>query len=252
MLKNFLKLVLIIFLSINFSTFANALSQQQAINTFFSKGKLDKIEGIWIDDDGYIEAYVKRGSSYQIYRISGKKSGKVTGEFSGSGDNYRGKAYLSGGVINTCNLKINLSSDNFGRWKCGKYNLTISRAWPSDLASHNQQFNQNNSASVSSGNKIDQAKQVCKDLGFNPKSEKFADCALKMYSMNFEVSNKSLGSDGSSTQQVIVKDKQDYEIWDLLLDISAATAPKQKTQNQSSGTNCKVYQREWGADVVCQ
>ena len=50
------------------------------------------------------------------------------GEFSGSGDNYIGKAYLSGGVINTCNLKINLSSDNFGRWKCGKYNLTISRA----------------------------------------------------------------------------------------------------------------------------
>ena len=76
------------------------------------------------------------------------------------------------------------------------------------------------SSNTSSNDKIAQSKQICKDLGFKVNTEKFADCALKMMSMQFEVSNK-VASSGGTKQEIIVKHKNDYDIWDALLDTSA-------------------------------
>ena len=73
-----------------------------------------------------------------------------------------------------------------------------------------------------------------------------------MMSMQFEASNK-VASSGGTTQEIIVKHKNDYDIWDALLDTSTLLRNNNTSNSSSSsGTNCKVYQREWGADVVCR
>ena len=108
------------------------------------------------------------------------------------------------------------------------------------------------SRSLSTDDKISQSKQICKDLGFKVNTEKFADCALKMMSMQFEATNK-VASSGGTTQEIIVKHKNDYDIWDALLDTSALLRNNNTSNSSSSsGTNCKVYQRDWGADMVCR
>ena len=63
-----------------------------------------------------------------------------------------------------------------------------------------------NSNSTSSGlstdDKITQSKQICRDLGFKTNTEKFADCALKMMSIQFEATNK-VASGSGTTQEII-------------------------------------------------
>ena len=121
----------------------------------------------------------------------------------------------------------------------------------SQIASFNNS-NNNSSSSINNNSKIAQSKQICKDLGFKVNTEKFADCALKMMSMQFEASNK-VASSGGTTQEIIVKHQNDYDIWDALLDTSTLLRNNNTSNSSSSsGTNCKVYQREWGADVVCR
>jgi len=100
------------------------------------------------------------------------------------------------------------------------------------------------SSSMSMKDKITQAKQVCTDLGFQPKTEKHADCSMQMMSIQFETTNKVSSASGGTTQEVIVTHRNDYDIWDALLDFSAAIDPKNKTTTSSSssnrGTNCVV------------
>ena len=48
------------------------------------------------------------------------------------------------------------------------------------------------SSSSSTDDKIAQAKRICKDLGFKTNTEKFADCSLKMLSMQFEVKKQRI------------------------------------------------------------
>ena len=68
------------------------------------------------------------------------------------------------------------------------------------------------SSSMSTEDKITQAKLVCTDLGFKPKSEKFADCALKLVTLDFErtITTKN------EPQVVIHKNVSDTNIFDEL------------------------------------
>ena len=56
--------------------------------------------------------------------------------------------------------------------------------------------------------------------------------------------NKVASASGGTTQEVIVTHRNDYDIWDALLDFSAAIDPKNKTTTSSSssnrGTNCVI------------
>ena len=104
------------------------------------------------------------------------------------------------------------------------------------------------SSSSSSNDKIAQAKSICKDLGFKTNTEKFADCALKMMSLQFQASNK-VSSGGGTKQEIIVKHKQDYDIFDAMIDLS--NSMRQSNSSSSSGTNCRVFKKAWGADMVC-
>jgi len=68
------------------------------------------------------------------------------------------------------------------------------------------------SSSMSTEDKITQAKLACADLGFKPKSEKFADCALKLVTLDFErtITTKN------EPQVVIHKNVSDTNIFDEL------------------------------------
>ena len=94
-------------------------------------------------------------------------------------------------------------------------------------------------SSQNTGDKIAQSKQICKDLGFKTNTEKFADCALKMMSMNFEATNKV--SSGSGTTQQIIVQQPSYDIWDALLDMSFMLQNNNTSSSSgSSGTKCVV------------
>ena len=45
---------------------------------------------------------------------------------------------------------------------------------------------------------IDKAKNTCKDLGFTPGTDKFADCSLKLYSQRVELA-------AENKQQIVVQ-----------------------------------------------
>ena len=92
-----------------------------------------------------------------------------------------------------------------------------------------------NSLSMSTDDKITQSKQICRDLGFKANTEKFADCALKMMSIQFEATNK-VASSGGTTQEIIVKHKQDYDVWDALLDVSNVLLSDGNNNSSSSST----------------
>jgi hypothetical protein len=106
--------------------------------------------------------------------------------------------------------------------------------------------NNSNTVSSSSGSstndKIAQSKQICRDLGFEMKTEKFADCALKMMSIQFEATNKVASGNGT-TQEIIVKHQNDYDIFDAMIDVSNAMLSNNKKSSSSSsnrGTNCVI------------
>ena len=99
-----------------------------------------------------------------------------------------------------------------------------------------------NSLSMSTDDKITQSKQICRDLGFKTNTEKFADCALKMMSIQFEATNK-VASGSGTTQEIIVKHQNDYDIFDAMIDMSNAMLSNNKKSSSSSsnrGTNCVI------------
>ena len=64
-----------------------------------------------------------------------------------------------------------------------------------------------------------------------------------MMSIQFETTNKVASASGGTTQEVIVTHRNDYDIWDALVDYSRAIDPKNKTTTSSSsnrGTNCVI------------
>jgi len=98
------------------------------------------------------------------------------------------------------------------------------------------------SSSTNTNSKIAQSKQICKDLGFKTNTEKFADCALQMMSIQFEATNK-VASGSGTTQEIIVKHQNDYDIFDAMIDMSNAMLSNNKKSSSSSsnrGTNCVI------------
>ena len=101
------------------------------------------------------------------------------------------------------------------------------------------------------------AKSICRELGFKTNSPKFADCSLKMMSLQFETGNKTSNNDGSTTQQIIVKQQDDFDVGDFFFGLQKIIDDNYRSTTNSSSTsstrqNCKIYERQWGAEVVCQ
>jgi len=136
-------------------------------------------------------------------------------------------------------------TDEWDRWK-------FDCADSSQVAQNNQK-----QATANTADKITQSKQICRDLGFKVNSEKFADCALKMMSIQFEATNKVASSSGGTTQEIIVKHKQDYDVFDAMLDMSNALLSNNSSSSSSSsssgstGTRCVIGKTHaWGHTVM--
>jgi len=113
------------------------------------------------------------------------------------------------------------------------------------------------SSSSSTGDKIAQSKKICKELGFKTNSEKFADCALRMMSLQFETGSKVSNNDGSSTQKIIVQQQDNFDIGDFFFGLQKIVddnyrSTKNSSSTSSTGQNCRIYERQWGAEVKCK
>ena len=115
--------------------------------------------------------------------------------------------------------------------------------------SNNSNTSISQSTRSSTNDKIAQSKQICKDLGFKTNTEKFADCSLKMLSMQFESSNRVATSSGGTKQEIIVR--QGYDIGDFMLGLSAIISDANNNRSSSSRSNCRLVRKAWGADMYC-
>ena len=89
--------------------------------------------------------------------------------------------------MGTGNLRIDLHGENSGGGRCTSFSFSITRVWPNDLSTHNEG---GGSTKVRIASMIDDAKDKCKVIGFREGTDKFADCALKLYSQSVELAAK--------------------------------------------------------------
>ena len=67
--------------------------------------------------------------------------------------------------------------------------------------------------------------------------------------MQFEVQNRETSSDGGTQQKIVVK--QGYSIGDAMIALSGIISDANRTRSSYSGGNCRIFQKHWGADMVC-
>ena len=136
---------------------------------------------------------------------------------------------------------ISISNSEWDEWR---FDCLTKSQIASSGNSSNQTTMASSSSSTNTADKITQSKQICRDLGFKEKTEKFSDCALKMMSIQFETTNKVASASGGTTQEIIIKHQNDYDIWDAMVDYSKIIDPKNKSTTSSSssnrGTNCVI------------
>ena len=198
------KVLLVLLVGLLWCEVSFALSQQSAINQFLSDRKLKPIEGIWADSDGVIEVYYESEGEIKAYRIRGgnAKSGAFQGAFYGSDGYYSGYSYISGGLGKLkCALTITLRNSKNGQWVCGAYDSILNKIWPNDLRAHNAKFGSNDSGLSFT---IKDKKEQCAAIGFKPKTEKFADCVLKLVELDIksQVNSPAVASMSSGNQQL--------------------------------------------------
>tara|TARA_B110000037_G_scaffold137315_1_gene155461 strand:+ start:2276 stop:2986 length:711 start_codon:yes stop_codon:yes gene_type:complete len=139
-------------------------------------------------------------------------------------------------------------------WGNGTFHA-IAYGWPEVQKVIDELQNKNVvSSSRNTADKITQSKQICKDLGFKTNTEKFADCALQMMSIQFETTNK-VASSGGTKQEIIVKHKNDYDVFDAMLDMSNSllsnNSNSSNSSSSSSGTRCVAQKTHaWGHTVI--
>ena len=155
------------------------------------------------------------------------------------------------------NVNHTLRSRGGTRWGDGTLvSIQNSLSQSKDFIKKHKKNSATNSTSVSTDDKITQSKKICTELGFKANSEKFADCALKMMAMQFETGNKVSNNDGSTTQKIIVKQQDNYDIGDAFFDLQKIIDNNYRSNNSNSSNTssqrCKIYERSWGADMVCQ
>ena len=69
-----------------------------------------------------------------------------------------------------------------------------------------------------------------------------------MLSMQFEVQNRESSSDGGTQQNIVVN--QGSDVGDAMIELSGIISNANRSSS-SSGTNCRIFKKHWGADLVC-
>ena len=214
------KLLGILVLGLLLSGNAYGLSNQEIINKYLSNKKLDPVEGLWKSPNSIIIIWEKNGVFYMqttadkkcnIINTGTKSSSKVI-NISVYGykskkrcTKYKQKAQIeifSQGNSAQTYITFPGSTDS---------NFIMPRIWPDDIISHNAKFK--SEEDIKDEEKelaliVNDVKRTCGILGFEPGSEKFADCTLKLYTQKIdekiaakqEANNRSLQTSSTTTQ----------------------------------------------------
>ena len=137
---------------------------------------------------------------------------------------------------------------NPARWNCNYDRSRLAKAIQAKFK-YGTSSSSSSSSSGSTDDKIVQAKRICKDLGFKTNTEKFADCSLKMLSMQFEVQNRETSSDGGTQQKIVVN--QGYDIGDAMIALSGIISDANNVRSSYGGGNCRIFQHAYHASLRC-
>jgi len=178
-----------------------ALTQQQFIDQNLKGRKLDQIEGVWLTAAGRVFGVYKSGSQYYetIIRSSQFQSGKTIGTYTqGSATNFYGNTLHewidSGGskfvsMKATVNISGNIFQQTYTYMDTTSNVYRSQRLWPEDIVSHNAKFKTKKDIADEEkvvADMVADARKTCKVLGFEDGSEKFSDCALKLYTQKVD------------------------------------------------------------------
>ena len=169
-----------------------AMSQQEAIDKHLSERKLDSLEGVWsIVETGQIVLFFKTGNTYQFYDLTYPRYDP--GRFEKGSDNYyygRGAAFRDFNFTDpmfgneTTSINGNSAFTTLIIPNQQPIKWSMQRIWPTDLASYNAKFKTKEDIADEEkvvADMVADANKTCKVLGFKEGSEKFSDCALKLY-----------------------------------------------------------------------
>ena len=203
--------------------------QQELIEKYLKDRKLDPIEGVW-HNKGHIAVMFKDNQTYKSasletnntlrcgeYDVLTKlgenyfqyKRNEYQGENNGkrTGCKKRNPVFTFSYLVNNNILNITGSVNVKG---VTPWNTSMTRIWPEDIISHNAKYKTDED--IKNDEKqlaliVNDVKKTCGILGFEPGSEKFADCTLKLYTQKIdekiaakqEANNRSLQTSSSST-----------------------------------------------------
>ena len=186
------KLLSILILSLLFlPNFGNALTQDEAIKKYFSERPLANIEGIFQNGNSLVAVTKTSSNSFTCVNIKNRlfTVGNAFCNISGSGNSYRGTQLAEvNGQLQNLNVIWEIFNGSVN-WTVIDYNVSqqnaYTRIWPSNLESYNAKFKQD-SDGVSLSFNLAEKKQQCEVIGFTPKTEKFADCVLKLVELDIK------------------------------------------------------------------
>jgi hypothetical protein len=67
--------------------------------------------------------------------------------------------------------------------------------------------------------------------------------------MQFEVQNRESSSDGGTQQKIVVN--QGYSVGDAMIALSGIISDANNTRSSYGGGRCRIFQRVYHADLVC-
>ena len=210
------KLLGIVVLGLLLSGNAYALTQQEAIDQYLKDRKLDPIEGIWVfTEAGSTQVTYKINNEYicRVIQSATTRSGFKFCDVRGNNNSYNGSMLINAGKV-----KVNVTMTVFGNSRTdyltgpkGSLTANLKRLWPDDIVSHNVKYKTDED--IKNDEKelaliVNDVKKTCSVLGFEPGSEKFADCTLKLYTQKIdekiaakqEANNRSLQTSSTTTQ----------------------------------------------------
>jgi len=203
------KLLGIVVLSLLLVSNSYAATAQSLIDSKLKNRKLEKIEGVW-NGGGFITViYKDQGNYYLDAIINGSTRCNTRHRLIKISDNlfeYKRNAYKFeiGGKSGDCRLdtkwtfsytySVSGNTLTFNGRASGPSNLnpwsqSMARTWPDNFSVHNDKFKTKEDTLEEDKQlaiMVNTAKKTCGVLGFEPGTEKFADCTLKLYTQKVE------------------------------------------------------------------
>jgi len=205
------KVLVAVLVMLFWSNVGFALTQDSAISQYLSDRKLEKIEGVWVFQPGgrIIVIYKSNNSYYNKVIFSRDLSSGSTNTFNfqkGSSTYFYGDSSCTYGppentykFRTTCAEQYYITSINTIQWtsqyppeaklQVSSQTVSLVRIWPTDFASYNAKFKTKKDIADEEKVVVDMvadARKICKVLGFEDGSDKFADCTLKLYTQKVD------------------------------------------------------------------